>query len=293
MSVAEERDRVGSVLDGWTLERVIGRGGMGVVYAASDSSGARAAVKILHAAFSRNPEVQERFRREAYAANRVEHRGAVRMLADGVIGTDEDHERASYLVMELLEGESLEHRLHTDRVPSSLELLAILDGVLDVLDNAHRRGVLHRDLKPANLFLTASGDPLVKVLDFGLARIEELQGSTGAGHALGTPSYMAPELASGRGADVDARTDLFALGATAFVVLTGKPVHEAPTPVHLVLKMASTSAPSVKSCAPHASSSVARIVDRALSFRKEDRYPSAAAMRDDVAAAIELGITRP
>lgn len=292
-----DRDRVGSVLDGkWTLERVLGRGGMGVVYAACDPSGGRAAVKILHPALARMPEVRERFRREGYAANRVEHRGAVKMLADGVLETDGDygeHGEASYIVMELLEGESLEARLASDRVPSSLELLAILDSVLDVLDAAHRRGVLHRDLKPANLFLTESGDPLVKVLDFGLARLEELRGATAAGQALGTPSYMAPELAAGRTADVDARTDLFALGATAFVVLAGRPVHEAASPVQLVLKMASTPAPSVRSVAPHASSSVARIVDRALAFRREDRYPDAATMRADVAAAIELGITRP
>ncbi len=287
-------NRVGQELDGrWTLERVIGKGGMGVVYEARDSAGARAAVKVLHPPLARQPEVRERFRREGSIANRIDHAGVVRVLGTGVVpAVGPEEPETFYLAMEKVEGESLEDRILDGRAPTELELLAILDGALGVLAAAHAAGVLHRDLKPANLLLTASGDPIVKVLDFGLARIEDLAGVTGAGLTLGTPCFMAPELAGGQGKELDARTDLFALGATAFLVLAGRPVHEADSPVLLVMRMASTPSPSLATVAPGVSPVVARLVDRALAFAKEDRPPSAEAMRDEVRAAIDDVVRR-
>lgn len=293
--------------DKWALERVLGVGGMAAVYAARHRNGARAAVKVLHTDLSRHPEVRERFLREGYAANRVEHPGAVKVLDDDIVVGGPDAGTA-YLVMELLEGQSLQDRLEGGPPIGEREFLRIASGVLDVLEAAHARGVVHRDLKPENLFLLRDPDepakaalaprsPLasrsaldvqarVKVLDFGLARLQEGQAITSYGLALGTPSFMSPEQAAGRTDEIDGRTDLFALAATGFRIRTGKRIHEGINPVDLVTKMASLAAPRIRSVTPDVSEPFARVVDRALEFRREDRYASAAAMRADVLAAI-------
>jgi serine/threonine-protein kinase len=281
------RERVGSVLDEkWTLERILGSGGMGAVYAARHRNGARGAVKVLHPELARRDDIRERFLREGYAANRVEHRGAVRVLDDDVVKEGPD-EGTAYLVMEILEGESLEARIDRGPPLTEPELLSILDDVLAVLEAAHEHGVVHRDLKPANLFLNKDpAGPGVKVLDFGLARLEEARSVTGVGLALGTPSYMAPEQASGRTTEIDARTDLFALGATAFMILAGRGVHEADGILELVARMGTLPAPKLRTIAPHVGEPLAQIIDRSLEFNRDDRYPSASAMRADVQAAM-------
>jgi serine/threonine-protein kinase len=278
------RDRIGTVLnEKWTLEALLGSGGMGAVYGARHRNGARAAVKVLHPELARYPEVRERFLREGYAANKVEHDGAVKVLDDDVIvgGADDG---GAYLVMELLEGESLEDRLARGAMPTERELLVIVDAVLEVLEAAHARGVVHRDIKPENLFLLPSGE--VKLLDFGLARLNESQSTTTHGVALGTPSFMSPEQAAGRADEIDGRTDLFSLAASCFRLVAGRPVHEGLGPVDRVMKMANVPAPKLRDVAPKASPELARIVDHALEFRRDDRYASATVMRADVKAAI-------
>jgi serine/threonine protein kinase len=288
---AEADARVGRVLnEKWTLERLIGVGGMAAVYGGKHRNGARAAVKLLHAELGRNPAVRERFLREGYAANSVEHRGAVQVLDDDIVQGGPDDGMA-YLVMELLEGESLEDRAAHAPPIGEQELLTIANGVLQVLEAAHEHGVVHRDLKPDNIFLARDPDDgrlRVKVLDFGLARLTESQSTTQFGMALGTPSYMSPEQAAGRSEDIDGRTDLFALGATAFRLLTLRKIHEEENVVLLVGKMANEPAPPIRSIAPSVSERVAAIIDRALAFRREDRYPNAAAMRADVQAARDV-----
>ena len=230
-------ERVGSVLnEKWTLERLLGVGGMAAVYAARHRNGAKAAVKVLHPDLSRHKEVRERFLREGYAANRVEHPGAVKVMDDDVVAAGPDAGTA-YLVMELLEGESLQDRLERGPPVSEREFLTIAEEVLDVLAVAHGRGVVHRDLKPENLFLVNGeneGDPpRVKVLDFGLARLLDGQTITSYGLALGTPSFMSPEQAAGRIDEIDGRTDLFALAATGFRLRTGRRIHEGAHAVEL------------------------------------------------------------
>lgn len=294
----QAKARVGSVLDDkWTLERLLGVGGMAAVYAARHRNGARAAVKILHGELSRYKEVRERFVREGYAANRVEHPGAVKVLDDDVVVAGPESGTA-YIVMELLEGESLQDRLERPPPMGELEFLAIAAEVLEVLEAAHGRGVVHRDLKPENLFLVGpaieAAAGRVKVLDFGLARLQEGQAITSYGLALGTPSFMSPEQAAGRIDEIDGRTDLFALAATGFRICTGQRIHEAPNPVDLVRKMASLPAPKVRKVRPEVSEPLARVIDRALEFRREDRYESAAAMRADVRRAVaELEVSGP
>ncbi|MBS2013668.1 MAG: serine/threonine protein kinase [Deltaproteobacteria bacterium] len=272
--------------DKYTIDRLLGLGGMAAVYLARHRNGAKVAVKILHSTYASNEAVRERFLREAYAANKVDHHGVVQILDDDVVrGGDDDG--AAYLVMELLEGESLEARAARPPPLGEQELLRILDSVLDVLDIAHAKGVVHRDLKPDNIFLTRDpedGRLKVKVLDFGLARLQEAAGSTQFGLALGTPSYMAPEQAAGKVDEIDGRTDLFAVGATAFRLLTSRRIHEEENVVMLVARMASEPAPPIRSVAPEVSAGVAAIIDKALSFDRANRYQTAGAMRMDIQA---------
>jgi hypothetical protein len=288
------RARVGKVLDEkYLLERLIGVGGMAAVYAARHRNGSRAAVKLLHPEIARDEEVRGRFLSEGYAANRVEHPGAVRVVDDDVVREGEDKGTA-YLVMELLDGESVYARAKRKMTLGEEEVLTIAEGVLDVLASAHDRGIVHRDLKPDNLFLvkTEDGRERVKVLDFGIARIADAARRTNAGQALGTPSYMSPEQAKGNRDLIDGRSDLFSLGATMFRLLTGRRVHDAESPTEILVKMSSLPAPPIRSVAPNTSPALAAIVDRALAFNRDARYRDAAHMREDVRAA-RAGATLP
>ena len=286
-------ERVGSVLnDKWTLERLIGIGGMAAVYAGLHRNGARAAIKVLHPSYARRSDVRERFIREGYAANRVNHSGVVKVLDDDIIEGGPD-DGGAFLVMELLEGQSVEDRIERGPPITERELLAILRAVLDVLNSAHKAGVVHRDLKPENLFLARDPDKpdapqKIKILDFGLARVAEGGGGkTMVGLAIGTPSYMPPEQASGRVFEIDGRSDLFALGATSFRVLAGRTVHPAEDALAICARMAKEPAPKLRSVAPQVSAETAAVIDRALEFAREDRWPDAATMRAAVDDAIE------
>jgi len=284
-------ERVGSVLhEKWTLERLLGVGGMGAVYAARHRNGARAAVKVLSPSMGRLPHIRKRFLHEGYAANRVDHAGAVRVLDDDVI-QDGSEEGTAYLVMELLDGESLSDRAKRDPPLTERDLLEIADGVLAVLDAAHANGVVHRDLKPDNLFLALDPDKegaQIKVLDFGLARLLEAREQTIAGMALGTPTYMSPEQAAGHVDEIDGRTDIYALGSILFQLVSNKRIHDAAHTLGLVVRMATTPAPKLRTVAVDVSEPFARIVDHALEFKREDRYQTAAAMRADVQAALAM-----
>lgn len=287
----QAEERVGTVLhEKWTLERLLGVGGMGAVYAARHRNGARAAVKVLSPSMGRVPHIRKRFLHEGYAANRVEHAGAVKVLDDDVVA-DGDGEGTAYLVMELLDGESLGDRAKRDPPLGERELLEVADGVLAVLDAAHANGVVHRDLKPDNLFLARDPERdgiVVKVLDFGLARLLEAREQTIAGMALGTPTYMSPEQAAGQVDRIDGRTDIYALGSILFQLVSHKRIHDAAHTLGLVVRMATTPAPKLRTVAPDVSEAFARIVDHALEFAREDRYPTAQAMRADVLAALEM-----
>jgi serine/threonine-protein kinase len=219
--------RVGQVLkEKWRLDSLLGVGGMAAVYAATHRNQKRVAVKVLLPELSNDTEVRTRFLREGYAANTIGHPGAVSVLDDDVT-----EDGSAFLVMELLEGETVEARWERkgNRLPLS-EVLFIADQLLDVLASAHEKGIVHRDIKPENLFL-ARGIGL-KVLDFGIARVFEGTRSkteTKAGLIMGTPAFMAPEQALAKWDEVDGRTDLWAVGAMIFTLLSGEHVHEAAT----------------------------------------------------------------
>lgn len=275
--------RVGLVLAGkWTVERLLDSGGMASVYAARHRNGNRVAVKLLHKELCSHADSKQRFLREGYVANKVGHPGAVSVL------DDDELDGAPFLVMELLEGESVEQRLRREKRLGVADALIIADEVLDVLAAAHDQGIVHRDIKPANLFLTSAGS--VKVLDFGLARVREqsLSGSsTRTGILLGTVSYMPPEQARGKHDLIDARTDLWAIGATLFRLLTGRNVHEADSTYDRLVKHMSERAPSLGSVDPSLPESVVALVDRSLEYQKSDRFADARAMQKAVREAHE------
>jgi serine/threonine protein kinase len=273
------RARVGTVLDEkWTLDALIGVGGMASVFAATHRNGKHAAIKLLHAEAALNPSVRARFLREGYVANRVGHPGAVSILDD-----DAAPDGTVYLVMELLEGETLDARWERcDKRLPDLEVLTILDQLLDVLAAAHAKQIVHRDLKPGNLFLTREGT--VKVLDFGIARLGEINadnaGATTSFHSsMGTLGFMPPEQARGRWEQVGPQTDLWAIGATMYALLTGRHVHEAVTANERLLLAMTKPAPPIRTVKEDVSEAVAAIADRALQFEPAKRWDDAKAMQ--------------
>jgi serine/threonine-protein kinase len=270
------RRRVGRTVRGkYRIDRVLGIGGMAAVYAATHRNNKRFAIKMLHDEYARNAEICGRFTREGYVANSVGHAGAVAVLDDDVA-----EDGAPFLVMELLEGHALEELAERlGRLPYDV-VLGIAHELLDVLAIAHAKGIVHRDIKPANVFLTTAGQ--LKVLDFGIARMREgqrEQSHTRTGVTLGTPSYMAPEQALGRVNLVDARTDLWAVGAVLFKLISNRLVHEADTLQEALVFAATNPAPALAAVVPDVPPAIAAIVDRALAFQKEARWQSAVEMR--------------
>jgi serine/threonine-protein kinase len=285
--LAEAKKRVGMTLRGkWTLERLIGIGGMGAVYEARHRNGMRGAVKVLDVALSRTSDCRKRFLREGRVANEVSHTGAVRVLDD-----DEMEDGSAFLVMELLEGATLDQlAMESDGVLPPEKVLAYAAQVLDTLVAAHGRGIVHRDIKPENLLLTNEG--IVKILDFGIARwnaLGESQRVTQAGEPIGTPAFMAPEQARGHWSAVDAQSDVYSLGATMFTLATGASVHDdATTVAELLVSVITRPARPVKQ-AGDVPDALAEVIDTALSYDKRGRFVDALEMRRAIEGAyVEL-----
>jgi len=257
----------------WTLTKTLGVGGTGTVYEAVHRNGRRVAVKVLHRELRHHPLIRRRFASEGYAANRVRHPNAVAVLDDG-----EELDGAAFLVMELLEGRSLAKVL-SERGPLPVnEVVAAALATLDVLAAAHDNGVIHRDVKPANIFATVDGG--FKLLDFGVAQVTDLVSSviTQSGGTVGTPAFMAPEQAAGRVHEIDALTDIWAVGATMFQLLTARFVHEVSSNNGTIVAAATVPAPRIRSIAPEIPAELAQIIDRALAFERSARWANARAM---------------
>jgi serine/threonine protein kinase len=274
--------RIGTVLRGkYRIDRVLGVGGMAVVYAATHRNKKRFAVKMLHPELSTREDIRTRFLREGYVANSVEHPGAVAVMDDDVA-----EDGAAFLVMELLDGVGVEQLCEKrgNRLPVSA-VLAMSYQLLDVLAAAHSKTVIHRDIKPANIFLTRDGT--LKVLDFGIARLRDATSdqATQTGMTMGTPAYMAPEQAMGQSSQIDGLTDVWAVGATMFSLLGGGMVHLADNAQMLLIYAATQPARLLASAVGGVPAPVAAIVDRALAFDKARRWAGAAEMRDAVREA--------
>jgi serine/threonine-protein kinase len=268
--------RLGALLKGkYTLDRVLGIGGMATVYAATHRNGKEFAVKVLHADLSMRTDTRTRFLREGYLANRVNHPGAVAVLDDDIA-----EDGGAFLVMELLHGQTVETLWESQHGRLPLPMVAGIGlQLLDVLSAAHARGLIHRDVKPGNLMLTTDGQ--VKVLDFGIARLRDMAGAhtTQTGMVMGTPAFMAPEHAMAKTDEIDAQTDVWAVGATMFTLSTGQLVHEAENTQMLLVRAATTPARKIATLMPSMPPALAAVIDQALAFDKKKRWPSADAMQ--------------
>lgn len=274
-------ERIGKVVRGkWTLTDLLGAGGMAAVYAARHRNGRRAALKIMHRTHSGEEDLVERFLREGWLANQIDHPARVECFDDD---TTEDGE--PFLVLELLEGETLDALWkRNDRRLTVPSALSVAEKLLDFLTSCHAAGVVHRDLKPANVFLTRGG--VVKILDFGVAHHRTPRADeTRVGVALGTPSFMAPEQARGRRDLLDGRADLFAVGALLFAVLSGQRLHEGKNGDEALIAAATERAPSVATVAPELPRDVVALIDKALQWEPEKRWADAEEMRRAVVAA--------
>jgi eukaryotic-like serine/threonine-protein kinase len=282
--------RIGTQVGTWTLERVLGIGGMASVFLGRRPDGVVSAVKILHPYVSQFDELRKRFLREGPIGSALV---AVGPLCEGlpqIFETGVADDGTAFLAMELLDGETVFDRLARMGVIPIGQVLWIAHQVLDVLVVAHAYGVIHRDLKPENLHL--GNDGRLKVLDFGIARVlQELptgalpdKPRTRTGTAMGSSQYMAPEQAIGKISEIDGRTDVFALGATMFHMLSGQYIHGPLVSGGLLIAAATQQVPPLARVAPSLPPSVCAVVDRALAFAKDQRYPDAPTMRFDVNA---------
>ena len=286
------RERVGTMLRGkYRLDRVLGFGGMAVVYAATHRNQAQLAVKMLHPELSVNKEIRGRFQREGYVANSVKHPGAVLVVDDDVA-----EDGSAFLVMEMLSGASVDELAEQrgGRLPVPIAL-SIAHELLDVLAAAHAKSIVHRDIKPANVFVTREG--MVKVLDFGIARIRDAtlgsSHATSTGTMMGTPAFMAPEQALAETANIDQQSDVWSVGALLFTLISGALVHEAATAPALLVKTATERPRSLATVAPTTPPGVVSVVDRALAFEKSSRWPRAADMRDAIREAYRAAFGGP
>ncbi len=270
---------IGRVLDGrYRVERFLGGGGMGRVYdAVQVELGRRVALKVLIPELAKVPAILERFRREALAAAVLGHPHIVD-VTDFVIPSD----GPPFLVMEHLVGEALVDVLTRDGMLTVPRALKITVQLLDALQAAHDAGIVHRDLKPANVFLVslAGGEEMVKLLDFGVAKLRENPGNkklTAVGEMVGTPRFAAPEQL--KGGPVDPRTDIYGAGVLLYGMLTGKPPFAGPD-MDIIRAVLEDAPADPRVVNPSVDPALAAIVAKAMAKRPEDRFPSARAMMD-------------
>lgn len=267
--------RVGEVVgEKYRLVRLLGEGGMGSVYEARhDLIGRRFAVKFLHAELAGHPEILARFRREAQAAGSLENENIAAVTDFG------SHQGAPYIVMEFLEGQDLAKVLAQTGPLSIARASQILIQVCRGLVAAHARGIVHRDLKPENLLLQTRGDggDLVKILDFGIAKLKNNdhrpEAATRTGITLGTPYYMPPEQARGQ-KELDERADIYALGVILYELLSGRKPHNGENYNAILYSILMQAAPRIETFRPDLPPELAAVVHRAMAADANERYSS-------------------
>jgi len=260
----------------YEILRLLGVGGMGRVYKARHCElDTLVAIKIMVGSLSSDREAIERFKREARAMARVQHPNAVRVLDSGVEQGD------CYLIMEFLEGETLRERMTRLRQqgtsPSLETIIRYAEQVFAVLEFMHRQNITHRDLKPDNIFLarTPDGEEIVKVLDFGIAKIQTatVVGMTTEGTMMGTPRYMSPEQC--RGAAIDGRADIYSMGVVLYEMLAGQPPFDGETAIAVALKHINEPPPPLRQLNPNVPEAVAAVIHRALEKSPSQRFRTA------------------
>lgn len=285
---AQGRYAGGSVAGGrYQLRDLLGEGGMASVYLAYDSALDRqVAIKTLHTELGREQSFRERFRREAQAVAKLQHTNIV-----SVFDTGEDELGGAlmpYIVMEYVEGQPLGSVLQTDiqnhgAMPADRALKVTAD-VLAALDTSHEMGLVHRDIKPGNVMMTKRG--VVKVMDFGIARAMQsgVTSMTQTGMVVGTPQYLSPEQALGRG--VDARSDLYSVGIMLFQLLTGRIPFDADSPLAIAYAHVQEEPVAPSTINRAITPAMDALVARALKKNPNERFPSAAAMQDEIARVL-------
>ena len=257
----------------YTLLGELGRGAMGVVYEAIHRAlGRTVALKILRTGFDTHPDAIERFRREARACAQIRH--------DNIVGIYEagEHDGRHFYAMELLPGKTLGRLAKDGELPEPRAFAAALAEVVDALQVLHENGIIHRDIKPGNIMVQPSGRMILA--DFGIARTVDSETLTRTGEHLGTPLYMSPEQLLGSDDEVNARSDIYGLGATMYEVLAGRPVFQTRD-VNALMRVILKERPAPLTDVPDG---LARIVMMALEKENADRYEDAAALRDDLCA---------
>ncbi|MGL4555724.1 MAG: protein kinase domain-containing protein, partial [Gemmataceae bacterium] len=262
----------GSSLPGYEILGELGRGGMGVVYKARQVALNRVvAIKMMRGGYA-GDETRARFRREAEAVARLQHPNILQIFELGEHGGD------PFIAMEFCDGGSLAGRLRREGPMRPEEAGRLVSELAGGMRHAHELGVLHRDLKPANVLLTAGGQP--KITDFGLARLVGEEAHTLEGTVLGTPAYMPPEQAQGRA--VGPAADVYALGAILYECLTGGPPFRAKTAVDTLMKVVGEVPAAPSAVLPGVPRELDAVCLKCLRKRPEERYASAAALRDDL-----------
>ena len=282
--MASSTSLVGTVLDGkYRVSRLLGRGGMGEVYAGTHLQLERpVAIKVLHGDLVADDSFVQRFQREARTAARLEHPNAVHVYDFGAIA-----EGSAYIVMEFIEGVTLREVMRRNRHFPLAAVLDLMRQACGAVGAAHARGIVHRDLKPENMMVRAdeTGRPVLKVVDFGLAKILENQTSqlTNKSELIGTPKYMAPEQFSGD--RIDERVDVYALGCIVFELLAGRTPYEG-TFIEVVGKHVYAEPPAFATLGVTVPPEVEAVVRRALAKDPTARTPSAAELARDLERAI-------
>jgi hypothetical protein len=267
--------RVGLTIKGkWKVDSLLGVGGMAAVYAASHRNGQRAALKILHTDFAREKTICDRFLREAYVSNKVNHSATVQVLDDDMTEGGEP-----FLIMELLLGETVRDAWKKcGRTMPIGRVLQICERVVDCLSSCHAINVIHRDLKPANIFITEEDE--IKVLDFGVAQMRDATAErTATGTALGTPAYMSPEQAMGLVDQLDGRADLFSVGAMMHALITGHRINNGRTEQEALVMAATKPVPSVARLAAHLPIELIKAIDKSLAWDRRNRFQDAREMQ--------------
>jgi predicted Ser/Thr protein kinase len=251
---------------------MLGSGGMGAVYRATDPNlGRHVAIKVLT---HRDPKYVERFRREAQVLAKIAHPSIVQIYE--IVGSDEDS-ADPYIVMEYVDGRPLDALVKQGPLPQA-QVVSILRQCAEGLRKAHASKVIHRDIKPGNLMLSPSGE--VKILDFGVAKLRDAKSDLTGESVLGTPYYMSPEQATGYA--IDARSDIYSLGITAFHLLTGRKPFEARSKADVMLMQVKKPLPRLTALAP-CDDRILRIVEKMCAKKPAERYQSC----DELVAAVD------
>lgn len=270
---------LGQEIGNYRIVDRLGDGGMGSVYRAVDRMLDReVAIKVLRADLSRNGLLVERFRQEARALARLNHPGIA--ILHGL----EQHNGELLMIMEYVRGETLEAIVHRSGRIAWERAATLCIAVLDALDHAHDMGVVHRDMKPSNVMLAHNG--VVKVMDFGIARMKGHDRQTRTGHAVGTPMYMAPEQL--KGLEVDGRTDVYAMGAVLFELITGEMAFNADSDYALMMKKLSEVPVPPSSMVADVPAEIDAAVMRAMATEPSDRFPNAMAFARELERILAL-----